>query len=335
MQQQAIEERISSSTGATDSLIHENRRRRETIAITMVTTIMLLGGSNDTCSYLNGVAGVGRAGYEFLTTSTEASNLFSCPSFSSNLEKGVYEGLQLAFVTMFLTVLLELTSLDTVRRLRLDPQNKDLYRIACFINVRNHLLFGVPVYATSIALFGKQNDAPAGGGEDVLAFSRLIQVMLVVLIHGLSYYTVHMAMHSHPSLYRFHKFHHRFNKYIPVMAANAVSVVEYLLAYVLPFGLAALLTSPVDELDMRAGVYIVSTCNLLIHTSALEKNKAIASWLEPYFVTAASHSTHHRQLNIYYAAPTLNFDWFFAQLFQRFSYPSALFSAKQGDDAAA
>ena len=66
-------------------------------------------------------------------------------SLTPNQERGVYGGLQLAFATLAALVLLELTSLDTVRRLRRDPRSggDGLYRTACFLNVRNHLLFGV------------------------------------------------------------------------------------------------------------------------------------------------------------------------------------------------
>jgi hypothetical protein len=92
--------------------------------------------------------------------------------------------------------------------------------------------------------------------------------------------------------------------------ANAVSAVEYLAAYVVPFAVAAALVHP-HETELQCAVAVVSVCNLLIHTPRLEEwSKALG----PAFVTTHGHLEHHRRMTINYAAPTINVDWIVEQL---------------------
>jgi hypothetical protein len=83
------------------------------------------------------------------------------------------------------------------------------------------------------------------------------------------------------------------------VAANAVSIVEYVLAYIVPFAVAALLVAP-HELEFRLAIAFVSICNLLVHTSRLESLSQKLLW--PIFVTT-HHLEHHRKLTTNYASP--------------------------------
>ena len=38
-----------------------------------------------------------------------------------------------------------------------------------------------------------------------------------------------------PELYRYHKLHHKFHMHVTPLAANCVTIVEYVVAYMLPF----------------------------------------------------------------------------------------------------
>mmetsp|Transcript_7173 Transcript_7173/g.14085 ORF Transcript_7173/g.14085 Transcript_7173/m.14085 type:complete len:92 (-) Transcript_7173:256-531(-) len=63
-----------------------------------------------------------------------------------------------------------------------------------------------------------------------------------------------------------HKFHHKFtcDKIVP-MAANAVSVSEYLLAYMLPIVSGAVIAGA-GRYSLLWSVGVISSNNLLIHT---------------------------------------------------------------------
>lgn len=222
-------------------------------------------------------------------------------SWSERVSLGLHGGVELSIATLVLTVLLELTSYRTVIALYRD--NAALYKRAIFANVLNHFVLGVPVYLTATVLFCRDDDNDSDETTTSVLAPALIHVSAMLLIHGLLYYYAHKTMH-HPRFYKHHKFHHSFNKYIPPSAANAVSVVEYLLAYVIPFCVGSVLVRP-SELELRLSVYIVSACNLLIHTPTMTCLE-LPEWL----VSALTHQQHHRQLTSYFAAPILNFDWF-------------------------
>jgi len=115
-------------------------------------------------------------------------------------------------------------------------------------------------------------------------------------------------MHT-KALYWAHRFHHRFNRRITPLAANAVTPVEFCLAYAIPFtGYARLLHFcgvPVDRWTIHAAVWVIGFANLLIHTPALEQvSERLPAWL----VGTHDHFAHHRALAKNYAAPTLNVD---------------------------
>ena len=126
-------------------------------------------------------------------------------------------------------------------------------------------------------------------------------------IHAVLYYQLHKTFHSSATLYKYHRFHHRFKEHTPPMAANAVSLVEYTVAYILPFAFAALVIRP-TRLEFRVAITVLSVCNLLVHTPALEKLPGPAFWVMP-----SDHQAHHRLVNVHFASPTINIDWILEQ----------------------
>ena len=215
----------------------------------------------------------------------------------------VLHGSMLSIATIILTFLLEIFSLPTVRGVLKQRNGPSLYLQAVALNFFNHFAFGVPVYAIAVSLLCRDDEAAS-----VLLF--LMRTTCVVIIHAILYYSVHKAFHSSPQLYVYHRFHHRFNTHVPPVAANAVSAVEYLCAYIIPFALGALLVRP-EEKELQVAVAIISLSNLLIHTPRLEE---VSKILGPLFVTTHGHIEHHKRMNVNYAAPTINMDWIVEQL---------------------
>jgi sterol desaturase/sphingolipid hydroxylase (fatty acid hydroxylase superfamily) len=211
-------------------------------------------------------------------------------------------GARLSILTGVLTFAFELISLPTIFALFNEKGGKLLYQQAILVNLRNHFLVGIPIYTLVVPLFCQKISLRTNGH---FLFFSMLRVMEIVLVHSLLYYAVHKAFHTYPSLYGYHKFHHRFNTYVPPVAANAVSFVEYLVAYIIPFAVATAIISPFEE-ELQVAVIIVSLSNLLVHTPRLE---SISKDLWPIFVSTHNHIEHHRKQTVNYAAPTINVDW--------------------------
>jgi len=217
------------------------------------------------------------------------SVLFAGP-FGADLVAGVVLGL----VTVALTVLLEALSWRTALTMaRKDPQ---LYNHAWRMNILNNLCLGPIIFAASAWVFARPQLPPTQ-----LVFSCLG----VLAVHAVGYYLVHKAFHEVPGMYCHHKLHHKFNTFVPPSAANCVSVVEYVLAYMAPFPFGAIFFSP-DRLAVLAAASVVSFCNLLIHTPPLAEISA--RWLPWWAVATSDHLEHHRRLTCLYAAPTISLD---------------------------
>ena len=210
------------------------------------------------------------------------------------------EGIQLAFLTFILTVALELWSLDTVKKVLEQKGGTSLYSSAVSANLRNHFIFGWLIFATSATFLCRRD-------EELNTTDRIGCVLIILFVHSLLFYAFHRAFHTYPTLYRHHRFHHKFNVNVPPMAANAVSPVEYIVAYILPFTASMPIAQP-DTFCLRLSVAIVSVTNLLIHTPKLCEisSKMLPAWA----VSTHDHLEHHRKLNTKYAAPTFNIDFF-------------------------
>jgi hypothetical protein len=124
----------------------------------------------------------------------------------------------------------------------------------------------------------------------------------IVAVHAGVYHLVHRWMHER--FFAAHAYHHTFRDVVPVSAANAVTPVEFLLAYMLPFVLACAALRPAAW-SLDAAVATVSACNLAVHSHRL------ASW-ETWprgLVPPRLHLNHHRRIKpSTYSAPTLWLD---------------------------
>jgi sterol desaturase/sphingolipid hydroxylase (fatty acid hydroxylase superfamily) len=224
---------------------------------------------------------------------------------SSLAEYGYAYGLKMGLATVGLTVVLELTCLDKVAGVLSDKKGgRRLYGLALLANVVNNLGMGPPLYAFAAKHLCVQ--------KPLAPFACAFATLGVLVVQAFGFYYAHWAMHR-PSFFWAHRFHHRFNTFITPSAANAVTPVEYMIAYMLPIIVGIFLFSP-DATALAIAVWIVSFNNLLEHTE----------WLSPYaekylpacFVGTHEHTEHHRKLTTNYAAPTFNIDWFFAKAAQ-------------------
>jgi sterol desaturase/sphingolipid hydroxylase (fatty acid hydroxylase superfamily) len=206
-------------------------------------------------------------------------------------------GLALAAWTALLTCACELASLASVRRLCASRTGRALYARGLACNLVNNGVVGPVAYeAVRVRLL-----APAS--SEWVGFGLALLALLACQAGG--YYLAHRAMHT-PRLYWAHRFHHRFAHGTTVPAsANAVSVVEYALAYLLPFVTGALVLRPPEDAFFWS-VAVVSCNNVLIHTPCLAALGA--RWVPWVFVSTADHLAHHRFLTSHYAAPTVSVD---------------------------
>mmetsp|Transcript_27505 Transcript_27505/g.41627 ORF Transcript_27505/g.41627 Transcript_27505/m.41627 type:complete len:235 (+) Transcript_27505:55-759(+) len=129
-----------------------------------------------------------------------------------------------------------------------------------------------------------------------------------LLLQGFGYTVIHSWMHI-PSNYWIHKYHHTYNEhtFVRPITANAVTVVEFILAYLLTNVIAVLVFRP-EVLDMYYIVMSVSMANLLIHTNP----KIISMSFLPNFLCSNEKHVHHHKDNVCanYSAPIFNFDRF-------------------------
>jgi len=191
--------------------------------------------------------------------------------------------------------LLELSCLSTVRSIL--RKDRELYTTAWMYNIINHLCVAPIVYLVGVRMFA--SPAP----RTLLAHT--LYTIGVVCIHSAGYYCTHRAMHT-KALYWAHRYHHRFNTYICPIAASAVTQVEYLFAYLIPFIIAGVILQPLPLPTIAIAGLIIGHVNNLIHTPWVED---LSERLVPWFgVSTADHFAHHRKLTTNYAAPTLNID---------------------------
>lgn len=128
------------------------------------------------------------------------------------------------------------------------------------------------------------------------------KIAVLLLVHNLMYYYIHKMSHKNQNLYKYHKFHHRFDKLLIPSSGNAVSIPEFVFAYLLPFIIGAKITHP-SELSFIISVAIIAGLNLIIHCEEL---KSTSYW--KYLVSPNDHIDHHKKKGTHYAAPLLNLD---------------------------
>ena len=226
---------------------------------------------------------------------------------NQNVWRGMtIDAFSVAVGTLVLTIVLEVCCLDTVRGVWKQPNGAELYRQGWMAGTFNLFVLGVPLYIVAGSLICVSDIAP----ETELVgqrFQRLtFEVVWVLSMHSLFYYYIHKAFHEVAWMYqRFHRFHHRFHSHTPPSSANAVTVGEYLLAYILPL-VPIISIRPVTPTGIRIALVILSALNLLVHTPPIEAWSA--RWIPSFWVSTNNHLDHHRKLTSHYASPTLNID---------------------------
>ena len=128
------------------------------------------------------------------------------------------------------------------------------------------------------------------------------KVMFILLTQSVGYYVVHASFHKSTILYKYHKFHHKFDSVLVPSIGNAVSWQEYSMAYMLPFVCGAIITKP-NEISFIIPIAIVALLNMTIHCQELKSYE-----YNKYLVSPKQHMEHHLVRDKHFAAPLLNID---------------------------
>ena len=199
--------------------------------------------------------------------------------------------------TLLLTAVLELTSRAAVRGVIQRDGGLHLYKLGWAYSIGNQVSLGIPLYTVAARLLCRPSEY-ASNTAWWCAF------LAIVLCQSVIYYKLHASFHT-PSLFWIHRFHHKFTNHVPPSAANAVSVVEYILGYIGPLAVALIALLP-SRSALREATAFLQVMNVIVHTP----------WLEPiterrvpwFFVGTHVHGAHHRKLTRHYASPTINWD---------------------------
>lgn len=146
--------------------------------------------------------------------------------------------------------------------------------------------------------------APSVKPRDSIWESVFVIIAYIVL-QNIAYYYAHMAMHT-PSLYWMHRYHHRYNTYVTPTSANAVTITEFVFAYVTPPSLIVAFLQP-NTFEQKVSLTILSFSNILVHTPAIEawSERNLPKW----WVGTSVHCEHHRKITKNYASPCINIDY--------------------------
>lgn len=232
-------------------------------------------------------------------------------------------------LAVLLTVALELSCYNAVQQFRMvsvpspslqKNSNQSLYRSAILINLRNNILLGSLTYYTTVRYVCQPPNKLSLWGQIQAAAA-------IVAIEAVLYYLIHKAFHEVPGWYWMHRYHHQFHIVVLPSAANAVSIAEYSLAYMLPLIVATALVRA-DEISAVSGSTVVAVANLLVHTPWMEHlcwykdipdinaSKSTTSTSSSFnnsfwwiLVSASDHMTHHRKHQKgNYGAPVFHLD---------------------------
>ncbi|CAD7935136.1 unnamed protein product [Amoebophrya sp. A120] len=265
------------------------------------------------------------------------------------LQLGFAEVLKVTLGSLLITIVLELLSYRTVRKVP-----KDLYKTAVLYNVIN-VLFLAPLsflyvmYNMVMVNYECNFSSSTGGGRSPIldnvfslnaddfaaaknfwldmsvsycknsgtVYSVTRNIVGILVIQAFGYYTAHRLMHTR-RLYWMHSFHHKFHNDVVPMAANAVSPAEYLFAYLLPILVGTVVVNPAPVELLTAG-WMISLTNLLIHFPLLESFSE--AYFPEIFVSAFKHGEHHRKVSVNFAAPIFDVDWFLYDLLKLPIFP--------------
>lgn len=208
-----------------------------------------------------------------------------------HIVKPYLTGLHLGSYTYLFSNILDHT-ISRENTLELIKKNPQLYVDSTISNFIN--LIGLsPIYyifAENILL------------RDKSVHIQWLRTLAIVLTHNVLFYKIHKTFHEITPLYAIHKFHHRFVRPIP-SNGNAVTILEYNIAYVAPFLIGALFFRP-NGVSFQLSIAIISILNSFVHCIPLKNIR-----LFPFFVVPNDHLVHHEKLTEKYASPLLNVDY--------------------------
>jgi len=182
-----------------------------------------------------------------------------------------------------------------VQRLRERIGGKDIHVAGIRASIFNSCFLGAITYYVTISYCCVPGP--------LTTFQQISSVIAFLLIENSWYYCAHWVMHT-SAFYWMHRFHHKFNTIVLPSSASAVSVPEFLIAYMAPFLLGTWMGS-CDKCSAIFSAAIVAVSNLAIHTPALENTMKHLPW---FVVLPSDHIAHHRQLTCNYGAPLIHFD---------------------------
>ena len=202
------------------------------------------------------------------------------------------QGLQLGMYTITVSSILDNT-ISSEHTKALVERDIKLYFEGMRANYLNLLLIS-PLYYVFVYLF-LLNNLKEG--------FYLLDYISLLLIHNVVYYAIHKMMHKIPQLKGFHNFHHLFIDVIP-SNGNAVSLMEFNLAYISPFIGGIYLISPNND-TLKSAIMTISFLNTFIHCPNFADLE-----LPDIIVSPAKHINHHKKCTMEtYAAPLLNIDY--------------------------
>ena len=210
----------------------------------------------------------------------------------------VHRSLFLGIAHVLLTVLLEVSCIDQVRRMRKSSSGggKTLHNTAWYKTLSNDLVLEpITYYCTARYLCHP---------EATSTMNQIVAAAGIVVIEAVLYYIIHKAYHEVKGLYWIHSYHHKFNNIILPSTGMAVSVTEYVTAYLFPVVVGVTIMRADETASFVCGV-LIGFANLLIHTPWMESSVKYPSWI---LVSAADHMSHHRRNRDNYGAPILHVD---------------------------
>ena len=202
------------------------------------------------------------------------------------------QGLQLGMYTITVSSILDNTISSEHTKVLVERDIR-LYFEGMRANYLNLLLIS-PLYYVFVYLFLLDN---------LKEGFYLLDYISLLLIHNVGYYAIHKMMHKIPQLKGFHNFHHLFIDVIP-SNGNAVSLMEFNLAYISPFIGGIYLISPNND-TLKSAIMTISFLNTFIHCPNFADLE-----LPDIIVSPAKHINHHKKCTMEtYAAPLLNIDY--------------------------
>ena len=221
----------------------------------------------------------------------------------ASVPDSLVEGFILMTSLVVLTAALEYGSMEEVKKLRSRQDGKSLYNSAILMNLTNNFLIAAPTYSYT-------SDYVCSPGPHTFG-RQCVSVGGIIVVQGLLFYAAHMAFHKVPGLFSLiHGYHHKFNTVVLPSTANAVTTLEFVLAYATPIVTAVAVTGA-DLASTAMALVLIAVANLLVHTPFLEQRYKL-----PWFlVSTDDHLSHHRHIQQDYASPLISIDRILLRLF--------------------